>query len=130
MTKAYTTELAEWIESRKQTRKRDKNLVAFLAAKGDVSLAIQSGYSVKTIWEHLKATERIPFGYEAFRNYVNKYINQEKGKSAGSVSAVGSHKAKTSPAQTASGNKKESTKKPSEIGAFNYNPDMNIEDLL
>ena len=48
MAKSYPEQLAEWVKRREST-KRDKNLVAFLAVRDDVKLAVDAGYAVKTI---------------------------------------------------------------------------------
>ncbi len=75
MSKRYSDQLGEWIK-KKQSRKRDKNLVAFLAVKADVQEALGEGYAVKTIWEHMFENQRIEFGYDTFLNYTNRLIRR------------------------------------------------------
>src|SRR5574340_1840461 len=66
MAKSYTEELADWVSQRTTPRPRqDKNVVAFLAVKGDVKAALDAGYSMKTIWAHLHATGRIEYRYRS-----------------------------------------------------------------
>jgi hypothetical protein len=67
----YSEQIAEWVKQ-KQSRKRDKNLVAYLAAKEDIQAAMADGYAAKTIWEHLVETQRIEFGYDTFLNYTKR----------------------------------------------------------
>ncbi|KAI5911942.1 TraK family protein [Azoarcus sp. PA01] len=75
MAKSYTEELAGWVSKHKTQRPRqDKNIVAFLAVKGDVKAALDAGYSMKTIWEHLHETKRIEYRYETFTLHVKRYI--------------------------------------------------------
>ena len=72
---SYTEELAEWVSKRKaQRRRQDKNVVAFLAVKGDVKAALDAGYSMKTIWEHLREIGRIQGRYETFTLHVKRHI--------------------------------------------------------
>lgn len=78
MAKRYTEELAEWVKQRAASRPRqDKSLVAFLAVREDIHEAIDAGYALKTIWEHLHEKGKIPYRYETFLKHVNKHI---KGK--------------------------------------------------
>jgi Family of unknown function (DUF5338) len=79
----YPEQLAEWVKQ-KQSRKRDKNLVSYLAVKADVQAAMADGYAAKTIWMHLVETQRITFGYDTFLNYTKlqnrTHMKQESGK--------------------------------------------------
>lgn len=57
MPKTYPEELAEWVKGREAKKPRqDKHVVAFLAVKSDVQAALDAGYAMKTIWEHMKET--------------------------------------------------------------------------
>ncbi|MBU0791961.1 MAG: TraK family protein, partial [Gammaproteobacteria bacterium] len=79
MAKSYTDELAEWVKKREASRPRqDKSLVAFLAVRDDIHEAIDAGYSLKTIWEHLHEQGKIPYRYETFLKHVNKHIKGGK----------------------------------------------------
>ena len=49
----YSEQIAEWVKQ-KQSRKRDKKLVAYLAVKADVQAAMNDGYAAKIIWTHLE----------------------------------------------------------------------------
>lgn len=72
----YSEQLAEWVKQ-KQSRKRDKNLVSYLAVKTDVQEAIADGYAAKTIWAHLVETKRIAFGYDTFLNYTKRQLRSQ-----------------------------------------------------
>jgi uncharacterized protein DUF5338 len=75
MSKRYSDQLGQWVKQ-KQSRKRDKNLVAFLAIKADVQEALNEGYAAKTIWAHMLEKKRIEFGYDTFLNYTNRQIRR------------------------------------------------------
>lgn len=80
MKKTYPEQLGEWIKQKKSTQ-RNKNLVEFLAVSNDVKSAIESGFSVKTIWNNLYESKRIEFGYNTFLSYVNRTLrNVQKNK--------------------------------------------------
>lgn len=81
MAKSYTDDLAAWVKKREKSRPRqDKGLVAFIAVKDDVADAIEAGYALKTIWEHMSETGKIPYRYETFLKHVKKHI-KAKNKS-------------------------------------------------
>lgn len=122
MAKTYPELLGEWVKQRESTR-RDKNLVAFLAVRDDVKAAVEAGYAVKTVWTNMHESKRIMFGYDTFLNYVNRLIRRPQvdqtvtTDSSITPSKVGKKTAaKAKPAETATG--------------FNYNPIPNKEDLL
>ncbi|WP_426107453.1 TraK family protein [Massilia sp. TSP1-1-2] len=81
MTKSYPEQLAEWVKRREST-KRDKNLVAFLAVRDDIKLAVDAGYAVKTIWANMHEEKRVAFGYDTFLNYVNRHIRDKSTRPA------------------------------------------------
>jgi phytoene/squalene synthetase len=75
MPKSYTEELAQWVNKRQASRARqDKNVVAFLALKRDVQAAMDAGYSLLTIWEHLHDKGKLPYRYETFLKHVRRHI--------------------------------------------------------
>lgn len=75
MPKTYPEELAEWVKEREAKKPRqDKHVVAFLAVKSDVQTALDAGYAMKTIWEHMKETDRLRCRYETFTQHVKRYI--------------------------------------------------------
>lgn len=86
MAKNYPEQLGEWVKQRESTQ-RDKNLVAFLAVKEDVKAAIEAGYAVKTVWANMSDTQRIPFKYDTFLNFVNRFIRRPQAVPASAISA-------------------------------------------
>jgi Family of unknown function (DUF5338) len=74
MGKTYSEELAEWLKGREARKPRHKHVVAFLAVKSDVQTALDAGYAMKTIWEHMKETSRLRCRYETFTQHVKRYI--------------------------------------------------------
>lgn len=73
MIKNYPDQLGDWIKRRAKSR-RHTNLAAFLAVRDDVRAALDQKYTVKDIWANLREGGRIPFGYDAFINYVNRFL--------------------------------------------------------
>lgn len=77
MNDSYMQELADWAEKRpaKQPR-QDKHVVAFLAVRDDVKAALDAGYAMKTIWQHMSETGRIASRYETFTLHVKRFITE------------------------------------------------------
>ena len=122
MAKTYPELLGEWVKQRESTR-RDKNLVAFLAVRDDVKAAVEAGYAVKTVWTNMHESKRIMFGYDTFLNYVNRLIRRpqvDQTATTGSSSTL-----------TKAGRKTAAQVKPAEAAAsFSFNPVPNKEELL
>src|SRR5574338_453220 len=132
MAKSYTEELAEWVSQRTAHRPRqDKNVVAFLAVKGDVKAALDAGYSMKTIWAHLHAMGRIAYRYETFTLHVKRHIRTER--SAGNPVA---QQAQSSPQTPAAATKPDPAQceprktPPPSVGGFTFNATPKKEDLF
>lgn len=125
MNKSYCDRLADWIRARESTR-RSRNLVAYLAVRDEVAQAVKAGYPVKTVWAHLHEAGRIPFGYETLLNYVNRTVRAWEKNEADAVPAPSStpFAKKTNPHV--------STRAP-EVGVlpgFHFVSQPNKEDLL
>lgn len=76
----YMTELAEWAAKQEPSGRRprqDSATVAFLGVKADVAQAMEAGYSITTIWKHMRETGRVTINYETFRRYVSRYIRRK-----------------------------------------------------
>lgn len=73
---SYPAELAARLALEQQTSqiKRRDYLAAFMAARSDVKEAMEAGYALKIIWEHMREIGRIPFRYETFLKYVRQHI--------------------------------------------------------
>jgi len=126
MANSYPEQLGEWVKKRQST-KRDKNLVAFLAVKNDVQAALDAGYAVKTIWANMVDTQRIEFGYDTFLNHVNRLIRRPQAarttETESTATANNATKSKTSKTQ-------KTTTPPSSQAGFVFNPKINKEDLF
>lgn len=126
MANSYPEQLGEWVKKRQST-KRDKNLVAFLAVKNDVQAALDAGYAVKTIWANMVDTQRIEFGYDTFLNHVNRLIRRPQAarstETESTATADSDTKSKTSKTQ-------KTTTPPSSQAGFVFNPKLNKEDLF
>ena len=74
MAKNYTDTLTEWAKNQGKTTKarRDRHWVVFLAVKADVEAAIEAGYALRTIWEHMRETGRITYRYETFLKHSSR----------------------------------------------------------
>ncbi|MGL4733693.1 MAG: TraK family protein [Enterovibrio sp.] len=74
----YMQELSEWANQKKiKPSQREKHVVAFLAVRDDVKRALDNGYTMKTVWEHLRETGRISSRYETFTLHVKRFIRAE-----------------------------------------------------
>lgn len=118
MTKHYSEQLAKWVEQ-KQSRRRDQNLVSFLAVKTDVLDALADGYAAKTIWMHLSETQRIDFGYDTFLSYIKRQIREH--------SKAGAEASKAEKQQCPKNERTTETKHPA---SFSFNSVPNKEELL
>ena len=119
MAKNYAAELAEWIKKRDASKNRqDRNKLMFLTVRADVQSAIEEGYSLKTIWEHLSEIGKIPYRYETFIKHVKRYIQKTP------TNPVQAEPIKT--ADTPQKPKKAATS----IPTFTFKPTSNKEDLF
>ncbi|MEN5023207.1 TraK family protein [Pantoea agglomerans] len=80
MDKEYLSDLRKWVDEKKGQNGKTANpaRVVFLAIRNDVMSAIEAGYPMKTIWEHMHETGRVNTTYETFRRHVNRFIKQQK----------------------------------------------------
>ncbi len=118
MAKKYSEELSVWLEKQaKKKRRLDAGAIAFLTVKADVIDAIEVGYSMNTIWEHMHETGRVKVSYETFRRYVKRYITAK---------VLTSNQAQAEPIKTADTPKKATTS----IPTFTFKPISNKEDLF
>lgn len=130
MAKTYPKQLGDWVKQRVSTR-RDMNLVAFLAVREDVKVAVEAGFSVKTVWRNMRETGRIDFGYDTFLNHVNRLIRRasvEQRSTAPQPSpkmANDERKQKLKPAHTS-----QKVAKPAAVAGFTFNPEAKKEDLI
>jgi hypothetical protein len=77
MPKNCLEDLAEWSKEREASKSRkDKSIVAFLAVRADVKVAIEAGYALKTVWQYLRERKKISYRYETFLRHVRRYIMQ------------------------------------------------------
>lgn len=132
----YIEDLAAWADKRATKKRRiDASVVAFLAVKSDVQAAIDAGYSLTTIWEHLHETGKLKCCYETFRKHVRKHIKNVSADQATSKQAANADKAKQAqsnnrpehPQQKSQTEKKEPA---SIIGGFKFNPIPNPDELF
>lgn len=127
MAKSYTEELAKWVSERQADRPRqDKNIVAFLAVKGDVKAALDAGYSMKTLWRHLHETGRIAYRYETFTLHVKRYI---KAKPPAPSQGEQGKDSQCDPVAAATPKKEPRKTEPPNVGGFTFNATPNKEDL-
>jgi hypothetical protein len=129
MAKSYSKQLGEWVKVR-ETPRRDRNLVAFLAVRGDVQAALDEGFTLKTVWTNLHETGRIRCNYQTFLNYVNKHLRAiPEGRTEELQTR---HRQKNAPAAASPSLKKPGAQFESQDGAagFTFNPVPNKEELL
>lgn len=130
MAKTYPELLGEWVKRRDST-KRDTNLVAFLAVRDDVRQAVEAGYAIKTIWTHMHDAKRVTFGYDTFLNYVNRHIRQAAKESPASARAASSALAVEGQGPGRSEiPPRPKMKEPDAMSGFTFNAAPKKEDLL
>jgi hypothetical protein len=133
MAKDYSEQLGDWVKRRTSTR-RDKNLVAFLAVRDDVKVAVDAGFAVKTVWANMVESKRVEFGYDTFLNYVNRLIRRpqmHQGSSAVKIDAMNTRSQRTEALQKVLTNPPvKTTKPPDAIDGFTFNATPRKEDLL
>lgn len=129
MSQQYNKELAEWAAKRtKKRRRQDAAAVAFMAVKGDVQGAMEAGYALTTIYEHMHETKRVTCSYETFRRHVRRYIKEakrEEGPEAAKVTPDNPTKAAT---KAAVGREKDT--KPTKKEGFTFDATPKKEDLI
>ena len=131
MAEDFSNQLAQWVQHRGLQRS-GKNLVAFMAVRDDVKLAIDAGYAVKTVWANLRETGRIDLGYKTFLNYVRRCLGPLPDPAAASpVRATVSAVAAAAPLPRESNPVKTPTRvMPLAMPGFVYDPVPNKEELL
>ena len=125
MTKSYTEELAAWVEKRaEKRRRRDAAAVAFVAVKSDVMAAMEAGYALTTVWEHMQETGKVKCSYETFRKHVHRFIRRPAVQRSTASAAL-------APKDAASQQKPAAAKtgSPPSPGGFHFNPKPDRKDL-
>ena len=126
MGKDYLTDLQEWVKQKKGLNGKSANSarVVFLAIREDVKNAIEAGYSLTTIWEHMHETGRVNTTYETFRRHVRRYIDERKRAAAvGESTPAGAAVKKENVIPERTPVKREPPTNPgSQLPTFNFNP--------
>lgn len=73
----FTDGLEKWVKQQKK-RRQDTSVVEFLAVSKEVTEAIQSGYSMKTIWSYLTERQQVRTSYETFRRHVKRFVKTQR----------------------------------------------------
>jgi hypothetical protein len=125
MAKKYIDELSEWANKRNVKKPRQSMAaVAFMAARDDVKAAMEAGYALKTIWEHMYETGNFPYRYETFLKHTRRHITEAKKESGSKKLVVTKKRLKV----THGGQKQE--KKLSRSDGFTFNANPKVEDLI
>lgn len=93
-TASYVDELEQWLQE--QQTKTGNGGVAFVAVRGDVQVALERGYSLKTVWSHLHAQGRYQHRYETFLRHAAKHLPREAPTGA-QVTSAGKPKSQEPP---------------------------------
>ncbi|MET0268389.1 MAG: TraK family protein [Duganella sp.] len=75
MAKTDAETIDAWAGQRTVAR-REKNLVALLAVRGEIESGLAAGYTARTVWLYLYEKGRIPCKYGTFLKFVNLHIRQ------------------------------------------------------
>ena len=134
MPKTFPQELAEWVNKRQATKARqDKNLVAFLAVKSDVQAAMDVGYSLLTIWEHLHDKGKLAYRYETFVKHVRRHIKSRVPAASDLLSSHSPDPPRAPATGRAAASSLHSPVKPAppaRLAGFTFDSQPNKEDLL
>ncbi|EPJ9936798.1 TraK family protein [Pseudomonas aeruginosa] len=140
----YTDELAAWADQKAEKKRRqDSAAVAFLAVRGDVVEAMEAGYALTTIYDHMNETGRVKTSYETFRRHVQRFIKAAPAAPTPPTPKAATRSASSSPAtapavtpkpatpaETKATPAPEAASKSAGIPSFNFNPTPNKADLL
>ena len=122
----YTEELAAWADQKAEKRRRqDAAAVAFLAVKADVIEAMEAGYALTTIYEHMHETGRVKNSYETFRRHVQRFVKTASSLPTPPVPKAVNRSNNSSPSITP-----KPADKLAGIPSFYYNPKMDDKDLF
>lgn len=61
--------------------RNDRNRAAFILIRGEVSNAVENGYSLLSIWETLHDEGRISYTYQTFRRYARLLLPPRPSRS-------------------------------------------------
>lgn len=134
MGKNYLDDLQAWVAEKKGMNGSSANSarVVFLAIREDVKAAIEAGYSLTTIWEHMYETGRVTTTYETFRRHVRRYIREPEAPSVDKQAATAANRkadASGAPAPVKKSERSQSvpaqrepSKASSQLPAFNFSP--------
>lgn len=134
MDKEYLSDLRKWVDEKKGQNGKTANpaRVVFLAIRNDVMSALDAGYPMKTIWEHMHETGRVNTTYETFRRHVNRFIKQQKPLSSAqnlgaenmTQKSAGTPSDSPEPARqnVKNASAKTDVKRGSELPGFNFKP--------
>lgn len=126
MAKRYIDQLAEWAKKRDaaaRPRRQDKNVVAFLAVRANVKEAMDAGYALKTIWEHMHEIGKIPYRYETFLKHVRRHIKQPPEPDVAPVTPPADPTAKKAA-------EAKTKKEPPSVSGFVFDATPKKEDLI
>lgn len=135
----YTDELAAWASTKAEAKRRqDTAAVAFLAVKADVIEAMDAGYALTTIYDHMHETGRVKTSYETFRRHVQRFIKAAPDATTPPTPKAATRSASNSPTTVPAVTPKPAVPAPAspaseqagKIPRFNFNPTPNQEDLL
>lgn len=134
MTKAYSKELAEWVRKRDRATRHDRNVVTFLALKNDIAEALERGFTVKAVWEHMVEAQKVTLSYSAFCGYVVRYI-RAGGPESGKVERPKESAQKIAGSKRAADRSKsqshqQANKPADQLGGFTFNAAPNVEELI
>lgn len=134
MAKSYTEELAAWVEKKAAKKRRlDATAVQFLAVKADVKAALDAGYSVTTIWEHMHEIKKVTCTYETFRKHVKRFVKEPAAIPPAATAPGPTAPVTTGEATGATSRKHPETptkSEPPKIGGFKFDASPKKEDLL
>jgi hypothetical protein len=75
MSESLSTRVAQFVQAQ-PARRSGKARAAVVALRAEIQQAVSDGWSVRAIWQTLRAEGAVQVGYHAFRRYVAELVTQ------------------------------------------------------
>ncbi len=79
MSESLTKRVAQFMQDQ-PARRSGKGRVVVLALREEIRKALDDGWSVKAVWQTLRAEGSVQVGYHAFRRHVATLISSEQDR--------------------------------------------------
>ena len=123
MKKDISARLAEKL-AHSDSQHAKRNLAIFFVLRDEINSAINTGWSVKDIWQLLHEEKKIVISYQVFLRLVKKHTEYTAFKRKGSSKRISTEN-ELEPKET-----KKLTKDVGKAEGFEWNNESNLDDLV